>query len=92
MPLKGCLSVEEINSLYCTSSEQYPAVSLDGFQSQDKSFLQKSKLVSLRSIVGSVGLLLVGGRFRNANLKLESSEKCACRRCLPHYGKCSGLF
>jgi len=43
-----------------------------GSLSQGKPFTQKSKLVSLRPILGSRGLLRVGERLQNANLDYDT--------------------
>jgi len=65
-PLKGRLSVDEINSgtvLLLRSIQQVNLAKEYGPLSQGKPFPQKSTLVSLRPILGSDGLLRVGGRL-----------------------------
>jgi len=74
-PLKGRLSVEEINSgtvLLLRSIQQANLAKEYGSLSQGKPFTQKSKLVSLRPILGSRGLLRVGERLQNANLDYDT--------------------
>ncbi|XP_043063589.1 uncharacterized protein LOC122319855 [Drosophila ficusphila] len=67
----GHLSVEEINSgtiLLLRSIQQIHLAKEYGVLSQSKPCPQKSKLISLRPILGTDRLLRVGGRLQNANL------------------------
>jgi len=69
------LSLKEINSgtaLLLRSIQQVNLAKEYGPLSQGKPFPQKSKLVSLRSILGSDGLLRVGRRLQNANLDYDA--------------------
>jgi len=67
--------VVEINSetvLLLRSIHQVNLAKEYGSLSQGKPFPQKSKLVSLRPILGSDWLLRVGGRLQNANLDYDT--------------------
>jgi len=67
--------VEESNSgtvLFLRSTQQVNLAKEYGSLSQGKPFSQKSKLVSLRPILGSDGLLRMGGRLQNANLDYDT--------------------
>jgi len=52
----------------CTSFEKHPKGSLSQGIDTAKPYLQKNKLISLRSILDSDGLHRVGVKFLNTNL------------------------
>jgi len=69
------LSLKEINSgtvLLLRSIQQANLAKEYGPLSQGKPLSQKSKLVSLRPILGTDWLLRVGGRLQNANLDYDT--------------------
>ncbi|XP_043065122.1 uncharacterized protein LOC122320761, partial [Drosophila ficusphila] len=71
------LSVEEINSgtvLLLRSIQQIHLAKEYGVLSQSKPCPQKSKLISLRPILGTDRLLRVGGRLQNANLDYDTKH------------------
>ncbi|XP_043063411.1 uncharacterized protein LOC122319761 [Drosophila ficusphila] len=77
LPSNSHLSVEEINSgtvLLLRSIQQIHLAKEYGFLSQSKPCPQKSKLSSLRPILGTDRLLRVGGRLQNANLDYDTKH------------------
>ncbi|XP_044312747.1 uncharacterized protein LOC123037190 [Drosophila rhopaloa] len=76
-PSRNRITVEELNSgtvLLLRSIQQVHLAKEYGCLSQGRPCPQKSKLISLRPIIGSDGLLRVGGRLQNANLDYDTQH------------------
>ncbi|XP_044315301.1 uncharacterized protein LOC123037679 [Drosophila rhopaloa] len=73
-PSRNRFTVKELNLgtvLLLRSIQQVHLAKEYGCLSQDRPCQQKSKLISLRPIIGSDGLLRVGGRIQNASLDYD---------------------